>query len=675
MYDLNIRTIQPYSSLVGTESVISDVGGVGGIAENGGFSSALAQAAGIVSENLSPMSSREADAQLEDAQTLLYNAMKAFDLDAGDSEELLSALQTLIDNINDPDKQAEMNALMPIIAQLLSVQNSEDLTPPEDYGAYDASLITNSGQNDSEPQIFSADAANTLSNTITGINAGQTGSAYAQLMNQLNGGDQTAQVTQTTQTTQTGQVTQDYPAENYPQTAIASYSDAANLIGRVTTVTYTELTLTVNSNVLSGADNSLLNQIAALLGLDQSAVSGTATAGNGTNVTANLGNGNVWSAAQTIIQQFDLMTQNGNLTLSQANVTQTGGNLLGTDLQSLFQQMRSMFGLGGLVNTTSTPTDLSSILGAMGVLGTAQATQTTQQTQNTATPIIPNPAIPTGQTDKAAQTYDPNWIIEGVLNYPETTLPTVTIGGDTALQTTDDSGLFIVDDSGFAGGLSETEDGVSGMTLGDLGLMYGVTAEEDSGVATANDTGIILEDNAVEVLVDDGTPGELDFGSVAQNLASLTPFETQYVAPEVGRQTTSAIQSQLQQFPLHIGESSGFEVTLNPESLGKISIKLTNENGTVSIQLTAEDAKTQAMLFERGEAIQHALRENGVTFERFVIQQPAAEEAYEGNQGGGTYEGYDSEPNEEHANEGANEDGIPEDEESGMTFEELLYVG
>jgi hypothetical protein len=692
MYNLNIQTIQPYSAPVSQSIDTAD-----GIAD-GGFSDALAQATGtdgIGTQILTPMTAREADAQIEDAQSLLYNAMKAFGLDADDSEELLSALQTLINNIQDPEKQAEMNALMPIIAQLLSVQNGEDLTPQDDE--YDPSLLSVPGQNSDNPNVYSADATGTLSNTITGLNAEQSGSSsYAQLLQQLYGTDsQSAPITQSNQAVQNNYIT-----GNYPQTAVNTYADAANMVARVTTVTYTELTLTVNNNVLNptaGANNSLLNQIAALLGLD------TNQAATGTTGTIGTSNGNVWSAAQTIIQQFELMTQNGNLTLSQTSATQTGGNLPGTDLQSLFLQMRNLFGLGGAANlgnlgnlnglnglnstgtgTNGNATDLNAILSGMGLLGVptvqvTQATQTTQTTQTTQIPQIPTDTIiPTQQTQQTGQnqTILPTWSIPGILSYTDPTDTTGTIGTiDTTgiTEATGDPALFTIDDSAFVGELSETENGVNGMTLDDLGLMYGVATDTEDGAVTADDTGIVLEDNSVETLVDDGAPGELDYGSVAQNLTTLTAFETQYVAPAVERQTTAAIISQFEQFPLNVGESGSFEVILTPESLGKISIKLNNDNGVITIQLTAEDAKTQAMLFERGEAIQQALRENGIAFERFVIMQPATEETvYNYDQGGGLYGG---EPNEENAEEGTEDDAVPEDEESGMTFEELLSAG
>lgn len=59
--------------------------------------------------------------------------------------------------------------------------------------------------------------------------------------------------------------------------------------------------------------------------------------------------------------------------------------------------------------------------------------------------------------------------------------------------------------------------------------------------------------------------------------------------------------------------STEYSVTLNPEDLGSITVKLTKTvDGSLSVSIMAENAKTQRIIEQNGAAIQQELRSNGI---------------------------------------------------------------
>lgn len=59
--------------------------------------------------------------------------------------------------------------------------------------------------------------------------------------------------------------------------------------------------------------------------------------------------------------------------------------------------------------------------------------------------------------------------------------------------------------------------------------------------------------------------------------------------------------------------STEYSVTLNPEDLGSITVKLTKAvDGSLSVSIMAENAKTQRIIEQNGAAIQQELRSNGI---------------------------------------------------------------
>lgn len=67
------------------------------------------------------------------------------------------------------------------------------------------------------------------------------------------------------------------------------------------------------------------------------------------------------------------------------------------------------------------------------------------------------------------------------------------------------------------------------------------------------------------------------------------------------------------------GGRTEFTMELNPESLGKITVRLVSTEGRVEVNITAENDATRQLLEARAENIGTALRNNGVELERYQV--------------------------------------------------------
>lgn len=67
------------------------------------------------------------------------------------------------------------------------------------------------------------------------------------------------------------------------------------------------------------------------------------------------------------------------------------------------------------------------------------------------------------------------------------------------------------------------------------------------------------------------------------------------------------------------GGRTEFTMELNPENLGKITVRLVSTQGRIDVSISAENESTRQLLQSRGENIETALRENGVELERYQV--------------------------------------------------------
>ena len=101
-----------------------------------------------------------------------------------------------------------------------------------------------------------------------------------------------------------------------------------------------------------------------------------------------------------------------------------------------------------------------------------------------------------------------------------------------------------------------------------------------------------------------------------------------------------------------------FEMTLNPENLGKIAVKLILKAGNLSVQITAEKAGTALLLQNTHDKLTHVLERSGAKLEnvQVVVENAENKDDYsEQRQGGSQKRGYEDnrEENGEQGDENA----------------------
>lgn len=116
----------------------------------------------------------------------------------------------------------------------------------------------------------------------------------------------------------------------------------------------------------------------------------------------------------------------------------------------------------------------------------------------------------------------------------------------------------------------------------------------------------------------------------------MTQPEVRQASPTM--QVAKAIAAQLK--TEESGEST-FTMTLNPESLGRIAVKLVANAGKVTVEITAENRMTQEILAQRGQSLAANLKENGIDLEKYqVVYEPQQNSLYRENYNGSSKNPY-----------------------------------
>lgn len=89
------------------------------------------------------------------------------------------------------------------------------------------------------------------------------------------------------------------------------------------------------------------------------------------------------------------------------------------------------------------------------------------------------------------------------------------------------------------------------------------------------------------------------------------------------------------------GQENTLVVTLNPETLGKISMKLVENAGKISVTITAENKETAAILASRAESVQESMRDQGTQLEKYQVVYGAEQDGKAEQQ---NYEGSSKNP-------------------------------
>ena len=143
-------------------------------------------------------------------------------------------------------------------------------------------------------------------------------------------------------------------------------------------------------------------------------------------------------------------------------------------------------------------------------------------------------------------------------------------------------------------------------------------------------------------LTDHGEKTEqLKLGAELPKIGETASFETVIVTAESqpvltrsfghegsgAQQIVTQIVSEIfNQLPENSGTTT-FVMTLNPESLGKVTVKLVEEAGKISVSVTAHEKHTAEILSQRFDSLQAAMKDNGTQLEKYqVVYEPEQSE-------------------------------------------------
>ena len=125
--------------------------------------------------------------------------------------------------------------------------------------------------------------------------------------------------------------------------------------------------------------------------------------------------------------------------------------------------------------------------------------------------------------------------------------------------------------------------------------------------------------------------GEKTDDSQVQNMIqpqTMTPEKPVIFTRQDGTEVTVKPAEVAQQVADRLVERAGqveegeteYTVTLNPEDLGSITVKMTKTaDGAVSVSVAAENSRTLKMIEDNGSAIRDSLRQNGVQLENWQV--------------------------------------------------------
>ncbi len=169
--------------------------------------------------------------------------------------------------------------------------------------------------------------------------------------------------------------------------------------------------------------------------------------------------------------------------------------------------------------------------------------------------------------------------------------------------------------------------------------------------------------NSILGMTEEGTETkEVKVAPPEQNAAALfagnAPKQTEVVKAEPTVKVDAPLPEQqiadeiLSKPETLMGGKTEFTMELNPESLGKITVKLVSTEGRVEVNITAENDATRQLLENRAENISAALRNNGVELERYQVvsgQEEAQlmQENYDGSSKNPYGRNDEEQPNEE----------------------------
>ena len=185
----------------------------------------------------------------------------------------------------------------------------------------------------------------------------------------------------------------------------------------------------------------------------------------------------------------------------------------------------------------------------------------------------------------------------------------------------------------------------------------------------------ILGEGRFDVNGDDGDePKTQTYDAVhlsAELMGSRTdtdiPVENEPVfaqAPEIRPPEIQTAEQILERIQNMQDDHTEFTMVLNPEALGKITVKLVMTGERASVEINAENPETRAILAARTESLQNVLHDNGVELERYQVVSEQ-ENAQYGEQ---NYDGSSHNPYSRDDEDSQNDD----DSADGENFYDIL---
>ncbi len=131
------------------------------------------------------------------------------------------------------------------------------------------------------------------------------------------------------------------------------------------------------------------------------------------------------------------------------------------------------------------------------------------------------------------------------------------------------------------------------------------------------------------------------FASQMENISAKTMLLNRTGSFSELRENTAAQLAERLSFELKDipGGEKTFTMTLTPENLGKISVKIVSQAGKVSVDVTAEKVSTAQLLSEKNTSLTEAARANGVEITRYTVNYEPAEQPQNHNFGDGSNNG------------------------------------
>ena len=152
--------------------------------------------------------------------------------------------------------------------------------------------------------------------------------------------------------------------------------------------------------------------------------------------------------------------------------------------------------------------------------------------------------------------------------------------------------------------------------------------------------------------------GEEDISFSDVKLVSSKPIEAPIprslpIGGAVNRVVTQVVNQILANLP-EKGQETTLLVTLNPETMGRISIKLVENAGKLSVTISADNKETAAILASRAENVQESMRDQGTQLEKYQVVYGAEQDGRAEQQ---NYEGSSKNPYVRNIEEDGDDDG------------------